>query len=127
MMRRTMVAGVVVLLLAAVTVVGLGASTSAPRAVAIENGLARTPQMGFNNWNATHCRAEFDEEMVKATADFFVSSGLKDAGYEYVNLDDCWALPTRDANGDLQVDRTRFPSGIEGVADYVHARGLKIG
>jgi alpha-galactosidase len=100
---------------------------AAAPAHAIENGLGRTPQMGFNNWNATHCRAEFNEAMVKETADFFVSSGLKDAGYEYVNLDDCWALPERDANGNLQPDPVRFPSGIKAVADYVHAKGLKIG
>jgi alpha-galactosidase len=105
----------------------VAALAAAAPAQALENGLARTPQMGFNNWNATHCRAEFNEEMVKATADFFVSSGLKGAGYRYVNLDDCWALPTRDENGDLQVDRTRFPSGIKAVADYVHSKGLKIG
>ena len=49
--------------------------------------------MGFNNWNSTHCRAEFNEAMVKGIADLFVAKGLKDAGYQYVNLDDCWALP----------------------------------
>ena len=103
------------------------ALAAAAPAQALDNGLGRTPQMGFNNWNATHCRAEFNEDMVKQTADFFVSSGLKDAGYEYVNLDDCWALPQRDANGNLQPDLTRFPHGIKAVADYVHSKGLKIG
>jgi alpha-galactosidase len=96
-------------------------------ALALDDGLARTPPMGFNNWNATHCRAEFNEGMVKATADFFVSSGLKEAGYEFVNLDDCWALPQRDAQGRLVPDPVRFPSGIAAVADYVHSKGLKIG
>jgi alpha-galactosidase len=62
-------------------------------AQALDDGLARTPPMGFNNWNATHCDSDFNEEMVKATADIFVKSGLKDAGYEYINLDDCWARP----------------------------------
>jgi alpha-galactosidase len=103
-----------------------GLVVAAP-ARALDDGLARTPPMGFNNWNATHCRADFNEEMVKATADIFVASGLKEAGYEYVNLDDCWALPQRDENGNLVPDRTRFPSGIKAVADYVHSKGLKIG
>ncbi|MFF0723973.1 NPCBM/NEW2 domain-containing protein [Streptomyces sp. NPDC004134] len=96
-------------------------------AVRLPDGLAKTPPMGFNNWNSTHCRAEFDHEMVKGIADIFVERGLKDAGYEYVNLDDCWALPQRDANGKLVPDPVRFPDGIKAVADYVHSKGLKIG
>jgi alpha-galactosidase len=103
------------------------AAAAAPPAMALENGLARVPQMGFNNWNATGCGPDFNEAMVKGIADLFVSSGLKDAGYEYVNLDDCWALPQRAANGDLQPDPVRFPNGIKAVADYVHSKGLKIG
>jgi alpha-galactosidase len=103
-----------------------GLVAAAP-AAALDDGLARTPPMGFNNWNATHCADDFNEEMVKATADIFVSSGLKDAGYEYVNLDDCWALPQRDADGNLVPDPTRFPNGIEALADYVHSKGLKLG
>jgi alpha-galactosidase len=83
--------------------------------------------MGFNNWNSTHCRAEFDEAMVKGIADLFVTKGLKEAGYEYVNLDDCWAKPDRDAAGKLVPDPVRFPHGIKAVADYVHAKGLKFG
>ncbi|MFE1795390.1 NPCBM/NEW2 domain-containing protein [Streptomyces sp. NPDC059517] len=96
-------------------------------APAPDDGLALTPPMGFNNWNSTHCRAEFDEAMVKGIADLFVDKGLKDAGYEYVNLDDCWALPARDADGKLVPDPVRFPGGIKAVADYVHAKGLKLG
>ena len=91
------------------------------------DGPAATPPMGFNNWNATHCEAQFNEEMVKGTADLFVEKGLKDAGYSYVNLDDCWALPERDADGKLVPDPARFPNGIKAVADYVHDKGLKIG
>ncbi|MEU5954532.1 NPCBM/NEW2 domain-containing protein [Streptomyces sp. NPDC047525] len=93
----------------------------------LPDDLALTPPMGFNNWNSTHCRAEFDEAMVKGIADIFVEKGLKDAGYQYVNLDDCWALPERDANGKLVPDPKRFPNGIKGVADYVHAKGLNLG
>ncbi|MCO6006934.1 NPCBM/NEW2 domain-containing protein [Actinoallomurus purpureus] len=105
----------------------LASAASAPPAAALENGLARTPQMGFNNWNATHCDADFNEEMVKGIADLFVSSGLKDAGYQYVNLDDCWAEKNRDANGDYVPNATRFPHGIKTLADYVHSKGLKFG
>ncbi|MGH3378421.1 MAG: glycoside hydrolase family 27 protein, partial [Actinoallomurus sp.] len=100
---------------------------AAPPAAATDNGLARTPQMGFNNWNSTGCGSQFNEAMVKGIADLFVSEGLKAAGYQYVNLDDCWALPNRDASGNLVADPTRFPNGIKAVADYVHSKGLKFG
>ncbi|MEU6123028.1 NPCBM/NEW2 domain-containing protein [Streptomyces sp. NPDC047123] len=96
-------------------------------ATKVPDDLALTPPMGFNNWNSTHCRAEFDEAMVKGIADLFVEKGLKEAGYQYVNLDDCWALPERDTNGTLVPDPVRFPGGIKAVADYVHAKGLKLG
>nr|WP_107911697.1 NPCBM/NEW2 domain-containing protein [Streptomyces chartreusis] len=106
----------------------VAAPATAPAAApAVDAGLALTPPMGFNNWNSTHCRADFNEAMVKGIADIFVERGLKDAGYEYVNLDDCWALPSRDANGKLVPDPVRFPGGIKAVADYVHAKGLKLG
>jgi alpha-galactosidase len=100
---------------------------TAPPAAAVGNGLALTPQMGFNNWNSTGCGSQFNEAMVKGIADLFVSEGLKDAGYQYVNLDDCWALPNRDASGNLVPDPARFPNGIKAVADYVHSKGLKFG
>ncbi|MFE0461894.1 NPCBM/NEW2 domain-containing protein [Kitasatospora sp. NPDC058965] len=106
--------------------VGLQLAT-APPALALDNGLDLTPQMGFNNWNSTHCGAQFNEAMVEGIADLFVAKGLKAAGYQYVNLDDCWALPTRDANGNLVADPVRFPHGIKALADYVHAKGLKFG
>jgi alpha-galactosidase len=109
---------------AAVPVLLLGNSEPA---AALDNGLARTPPMGFNNWNSTHCRAEFNEAMVRGIADTFVSKGLKAAGYQYVNIDDCWAERSRDAQGDLVPDRNRFPNGIKALADYVHGKGLKFG
>jgi alpha-galactosidase len=96
-------------------------------AAALENGLARTPPMGFNNWNATGCTSAFNEAFVLGVADTFVSTGLKDAGYQYVNIDDCWALPSRDSDGNLVPDPVRFPHGIKYVADYVHTKGLKFG
>ncbi|UNO38914.1 NPCBM/NEW2 domain-containing protein [Streptomyces sp. MST-110588] len=96
----------------------------APR---LPDGLAKTPPMGFNNWNSTYCRAEFNEAMIKGIADLFVEKGLKAAGYQYVNIDDCWARPTRDAQGKLVPHPTRFPNGIKAVADYIHSKGLKFG
>ncbi|MFJ9895433.1 NPCBM/NEW2 domain-containing protein [Streptomyces sp. NPDC091280] len=98
-----------------------------PVSPTLADGQALTPPMGFNNWNSTHCRAEFNESMVEGIADLFVAKGLKAAGYQYVNLDDCWALPSRDADGKLVPDPVRFPHGIKAVADYVHAKGLKLG
>jgi len=126
MRRGIALSAVCLLVLGVLTLVGPVTGT-VPRAAAVENGLARTPAMGFNNWNATHCRAEFNEAMVKGIADLFVSRGLKDAGYEYVNIDDCWALPNRDGAGNLVPDPVRFPNGIKAVADYVHGKGLKFG
>src|SRR4051812_4711353 len=81
--------------------------------------------MGFNNWNTTGCAV--DEQLIRDTADIFVDKGLKAAGYEYVNVDDCWAEPERDAEGRMQANKARFPSGIKALADYVHSKGLKFG
>ncbi|MFI1395523.1 NPCBM/NEW2 domain-containing protein [Streptomyces sp. NPDC020681] len=98
----------------------------AQQAQALPDGLALTPPMGFNNWNSTGCA--IDEQMIRDTADLFVTTGLKDAGYEYVNVDDCWAAEKRDpVTGRLTHHPTRFPSGIKALADYVHSKGLKFG
>ncbi|MGW5174036.1 NPCBM/NEW2 domain-containing protein [Streptomyces sp. NPDC004082] len=113
--------------LVAPTALAAPAPAPEPGAPALADGLALTPPMGFNNWNSTGCRSEFNEDMVKGIADIFVAKGLKDAGYQYVNLDDCWALPTRDADGKLVPDPARFPNGVKAVADYVHSKGLKLG
>lgn len=86
--------------------------------------LAPTPPMGWNSWN--HYACEIDEGLIRRTADAMVANGMRDAGYVYVNIDDCWQGP-RDADGFLQADPARFPSGIKALADYVHARGLKLG
>ena len=80
--------------------------------------------MGWNSWN--HYGCEIDEALIRRTADAMVANGMRDAGYVYVNIDDCWQ-GERDADGFLQPDPQRFPSGIKALADYVHARGLKLG
>ncbi|WP_223199083.1 NPCBM/NEW2 domain-containing protein [Solihabitans fulvus] len=87
--------------------------------------LAATPPMGWNSWNRFGCH--IDENLIRQTADNLVSTGMRDAGYTYVNIDDCWMAPARDAAGKLQADPTRFPGGIKALADYVHGRGLKLG
>ncbi len=127
--RLTASAGALALVAGALTATTVVATqvAAAPPAAATENGLARTPQMGFNNWNSTQCASQFNEAMVEGIADLFVSEGLKAAGYQYVNLDDCWALPNRDGSGNLVADPARFPHGIKAVADYVHSKGLKFG
>jgi alpha-galactosidase len=86
--------------------------------------IAATPPMGWNSWNTFQCN--MDEALIKQIADIFVSSGLQAAGYEYVNLDDCW-MDGRDSNGKLRWNTSKFPSGIPALADYVHTKGLKLG
>jgi alpha-galactosidase len=87
-------------------------------------GLAQTPQMGWSSWNKF--QGNINEAIIKEMADAMVSSGLRDAGYIYINLDDCWH-GKRDADGFIQADEKRFPHGIKWLADYVHAKGLKLG
>lgn len=86
--------------------------------------LCPTPPMGWSSWNTFAC--DINEDLIKAMADEMVATGLKDAGYIYLNLDDCWH-GERDADGFIQPDPVRFPSGMKALADYVHSKGLKIG
>jgi alpha-galactosidase len=87
-------------------------------------GLAQTPQMGWNSWNKF--ATNINEELIKATADKMVELGLVDAGYVYLNLDDGWH-GERDEQGFIHEDPEKFPSGIKALADYMHSRGLKLG
>ena len=86
--------------------------------------LAATPPMGWNSWNTFQCN--ISETLIKGIADIMVSSGMQAAGYQYVNLDDCW-MNGRDASGKLQWNTTKFPSGIPALASYIHGKGLKFG
>ena len=88
-------------------------------------GLAPTPPMGWNTWNTFH--NHINETLIKETADIIVSSGMRDAGYTYVVIDDTWSLRERDADGSLVPDPQKFPSGMKALADYVHGKGLKLG
>ncbi|TXD48193.1 glycoside hydrolase family 27 protein [Polaribacter sp. IC073] len=87
--------------------------------------LALTPPMGWNSWNTFEC-AGVNETVIREMADAMVGKGLKDVGYEYVVIDDCWQIG-RDENGYIIVDKEKFPSGIKVLADYVHSKGLKFG
>nr|WP_194895430.1 NEW3 domain-containing protein [Catenulispora pinisilvae] len=115
------------ILLAATLVIApvAGAVGAAPPAAALANGLALTPPMGWNDWNAFGCAVS--AQLVEQTADKLVASGLAADGYSYVNIDDCWMAPNRDSAGNLVPDPVKFPDGIKAVADYVHAKGLKLG
>ncbi len=97
---------------------------SSPAALALDDGAARTPPMGWNSWN--HFGCDIDERLIQRMADAMVASGMRDAGYHYVIVDDCWQAG-RDTQGAITADSRRFPSGIPALAEYVHARGLKFG
>jgi alpha-galactosidase len=93
-------------------------------ALALENGLARTPPMGWNSWN--HFGCAIDEQIVRETADALVATGLRDAGYQYLVIDDCWQTG-RGRDGLIHASTRTFPSGIGALATYAHERGLKLG
>jgi len=88
------------------------------------NGLNLVPQMGWNNWNAFHCNV--NESLLLATAQDMVDYGLRDLGYSYIILDDCWAVGRNDS-GYLVADSYKFPSGIKSIVDKIHGLGLKFG
>ncbi len=108
----------------AVLIVGLILGVCAPEVRALDDGLAKTPPMGWNSWNKFGC--DVSEKLIKEIADAMVTTGMKDAGYTYVVIDDCWQV-RRDPDGKIVADPQRFPSGIKALADYIHAKGLKFG
>ena len=87
--------------------------------------IKKTPPMGWNSWNTF--AANINEQLIFETADRMADSGLRDLGYEYLVIDDCWSLRERDENGRLVPDPEKFPHGMKAVADYVHSKGLKFG
>ncbi len=102
-----------------------GAKLTFPTDEKFSNGAALTPPMGWSSWNTF--RNKIDEKLILETAEAMKISGLADAGYCYVNLDDCWQSSTRDENGRLQTDFTTFPSGIPALVKRVNELGLKLG
>ncbi len=88
--------------------------------------LSKTPPMGFNTWNTF--AENINEQLIKDTADKMVELGLRDAGYEYLVIDDCWSEKQRDpVTGKIVPDKNKFPNGMKAVSDYVHSKGLKFG
>ncbi len=116
--RNMLAASLLLLAGTAVTLPGTAAQ-------ALDNGVARTPPMGWNSWNTFGCN--ISETLIRQMADAMVSSGMRDLGYQYVVVDDCWFNPNRDSSGNLQGDPTRFPSGMKALGDYLHGKGLKFG
>jgi alpha-galactosidase len=86
--------------------------------------LAQAPPMGWNSWNKFGC--DVDEKMIMEISDAMVASGMRDVGYEFIVIDDCWQI-SRDSMGNIVADSERFPLGIKALADYVHSKGLKFG
>jgi alpha-galactosidase len=92
--------------------------------MAQNDNLALTPPMGWNSWNKFGC--DVSENLIREVADAMITSGMKDAGYEFVVIDDCWQIG-RDSEGNIVPDPKRFPSGMKALADYIHSKGLKFG
>ncbi len=93
--------------------------------ISIGDTLLYTPPMGWNSWNVF--AEDINEQLIMEMADAMVSSGMRDVGYHYINLDDFWQANTRDSLGRPVADSTKFPNGIPYLANYLHERGLKLG
>ena len=93
--------------------------------ITLDNGLGRTPQMGWNTWNKFGCN--ISERLIRETIDFFNKSGFIEAGYKYINLDDCWQIDRNNITNKIIADPDAFPSGIKSLADYAHEKGLLLG
>ena len=87
--------------------------------------LAQLPPMGWNSWNTFGW--QINEQLILEMADLMASQGYREAGYEYLVIDDCWSLRERGKDGRIVPDPEKFPHGMKAVADYVHSKGLKFG
>ncbi|MFB9446815.1 glycoside hydrolase family 27 protein [Dactylosporangium vinaceum] len=121
--RRRALAGVLALLVGVGTVAGGLPASAKPAAVAA--AAIATPPMGWASWNSFAAKINFN--VIKTQTDALVASGLKDAGYQYVNIDEGWWQGTRDAAGNITVDTAEWPGGMKAIADYIHSKGLKAG
>ncbi|KAJ7384508.1 hypothetical protein OS493_021137 [Desmophyllum pertusum] len=101
----------------------------------LNNGLVRTPPMGWMDWERYRCNTDcthdpencIGERLITEMADRMAEDGFRDAGYEYVSIDDCWMSHNRTSDGQLQPDPARFPNGMKALAEYIHSKGLKFG
>ncbi|MGW1498243.1 glycoside hydrolase family 27 protein [Streptomyces mirabilis] len=114
-----LLATIVLTVTASVTASAHSTASAAPGSPAL------TPPLGWNSWNSFGCGVT--EAQVRQAADAMVSSGMRDAGYRYVVVDDCWFDPQRDAAGNLRANAVKFPSGMKALGDYIHGKGLKFG
>jgi Alpha galactosidase A/Cellulose binding domain/Alpha galactosidase C-terminal beta sandwich domain len=116
------------LVLIPAVLVALGALVVVPGpspARAAANNVVTTPPMGWASWNTFAAKINYN--VIKQQTDALVSSGLKDAGYQYVNIDEGWWQGTRDSGGNITVDQSEWPGGMKAIADYIHSKGLKAG
>jgi alpha galactosidase A-like protein/cellulose binding protein with CBM2 domain/alpha galactosidase C-like protein len=111
--------GVIAVVAGSVIIAGRAGSQAAP------NNVVSTPPMGWASWNTFAAKINYN--VIKAQVDALVSSGLKDAGYQYVNIDEGWWQGTRDSAGNITVDTAEWPGGMKAIADYIHSKGLKAG
>ena len=95
-------------------------------AYGLDNGVGIVPPMGFNTFKVFGCQG-LNETVVKTQAQLMVSMGLRDLGYTYMNIDDCWSLQQRDSNSHIQADPKKFPSGMASMGTYLHSNGLNFG
>ncbi|KJE91573.1 melibiase [Capsaspora owczarzaki ATCC 30864] len=109
----------------ALAIIACVAALSATTVSALNNGLAKTPPMGWSSWNTFEC--DISETLIHQIADTMVSSGLAKAGFQYINLDDCWMSGRDPTTGRLVPDATKFPSGMSALSEYIHSKGLKFG
>ncbi|ETK36814.1 alpha-galactosidase [Microbispora sp. ATCC PTA-5024] len=126
--RRLAVAAhltVAALLPAGVAATEAAATTTPEEVTAVAASPVTTPPMGWASWNTF--AAQINYNVIKAQVDAMVSSGMKDAGYQYVNIDEGWWQGTRDASGNITVDTAEWPGGMKAIADYIHSKGLKAG
>src|SRR6201984_1248233 len=109
-----------------ILLIALCSSLIAPSAgqTDISKGLALIPPMGWNTWNKFGC--DVSDELVRGMADAMVKTGMKDAGYQYIVIDDCWQV-SRDASANIVADPQRFPNGIKALADYLPSLRCKFG
>jgi alpha-galactosidase len=126
--RFLLILSTVILLLSG----ALGSASTTPayasdtaRDLTRDDGLARTPPMGWNAWQRFQC--DVSTKMIKEQVDALVTTGLASVGFRYVIIDDCWQRGDRDNDGRLQSDQKRFPEGMKFIGDYIHSKGLKFG
>jgi alpha-galactosidase len=123
-MRNVCLAGII-LVFGWVSLASPGIDTGQQQSTALDlASLAPTPPLGFNTWNKFGC--DVNEQLIREIADAMVSTGMREAGYKYLVIDDCWQV-ARAGDGRIVADPERFPEGMKALADYVHGKGLAFG